>query len=280
MARRDPRRAGPGRRGVALSRIGAALLAAAALVAALAGCAPSLDTAVAQPAAGECRLLDRPEQFRALSDGTPTVACDQEHTAETYLVGELDRETYPVLGEREAIAAEACPPGVVRGYLGAHQRQALYGVWTVPWLPSEQQWAEGERWVRCDLVTVLDESAAFDPLVHTASLRGAAGDAARADALTRCYAAVGEVADPVLSAPDETLDVRCDQPHGYRDVNHWLRQETAPGAGTAIRDCAESVQEWIGLGLRGSAGVAGVLREEANGNLTLRCVSVGADDAA
>jgi hypothetical protein len=40
------------------------------------------------------------------------------------------------------------------------------------------------------------------------------------------------------------------------------------------------VQEWIGLGLRGSAGVAGVLREEANGNLTLRCVSVGADDAA
>lgn len=256
------------------------MAAAAALVALLAGCAPSLETAVPEPTAGECRLLDRPEQFRSLSDGTATVACDQEHTAETYLVGELDRDAYPVLGEREALAAEACPPRVVRGYLEAHERQALYGVWTMPWLPSEQQWAEGERWVRCDLVTVLDEAEAFDPLVHTASLRGAAADAARADALTRCYAAAGEVADPVLSAPEETIDVRCDEPHDFRDVNHWLRQETEPSGGTAIRDCAGSVQEWIGLGLGASQGVAGVLREEANGNLTLRCVSVGADDAA
>jgi hypothetical protein len=116
--------------------------------------------------------------------------------------------------------------------------------------------------------------------VHTASLAGAASDAARADALTRCYAADGALADPLLSGPEDTVDVRCDQPHEYRDVNHWLRQEVAPTTGLAIRDCAASVQEWIGLGLRASSGVAGVLRQEANGNLTLRCVSVDADVAA
>jgi hypothetical protein len=189
------------------------------------------------------------------------------------------RADWTLLGERESIATEACPPGRVRGYLGAHERQSLYGVFTLPWLPSEQQWRDGARWVRCDLVTVVDEAGAFDPLVRTASLAGAAADAARADALTRCYAVDGAIADPLLSAPEETLDVRCDQPHEYRDVNHWLRQEAAPTAGLAIRECAASVQEWIGLGLGASSGVAGVLRQEANGNLTLRCVSVGTDDA-
>lgn len=261
------------------------LLAVGTLLAAtLAACTPAPDPveSTAAPAIGDCRLIDRPEQFAVLEDGSTVVDCTAEHSAETYFVGELDadREAYPVLGEREAIAAEACPPAVVRGYLAAHARQALYGVWTVPWLPTEDEWQDGARWVRCDLVTVADEAGAFDPLLHTASLAGAAADAARADALTRCYAADGPLADPLLSGPEDTVDVRCDQPHQYRDVNHWLRQEAAPDTGLAIRDCAATVQEWIGLGLRASSGVAGVLRQEANGNLTLRCVSVDADVAA
>lgn len=269
------------RRGGALSRRPAAALAliGALLAGLLTACAPVAPEPAAEPAVGECRLLDRPEQFAVLSDASPGLDCAEPHTAETYHVGDLDETepegaAYPSLGEREAIAGEACPPRLVRAYLAANDRQALYGVWTVPFLPDPEQWADGERWVRCDLVTVADETGAFDPVLHEVSLLRAAADGTSADALTRCYAVTGEVRDPLLVQAEEVDDVRCDQPHQYRDVNDWSPLEQQLETHQVLARCGEAVQTWNRLGLAPAGGTAGVLRAEANGNLTLRCAVV------
>lgn len=217
---------------------------------------------------GECHNLDRPEHFAVLSDSAPAVACDQPHTTETYLIGDLTSVTrfatrYPALEERGLIADLVCDGAVVRAYVGANPRQALYGLWTVAVLPTPEQWESGARWVRCDLAMVRAEDAPFEPIDSSFALRDAAasGDA---DGLLRCYVRDGENA----------RDVRCSEEHDERDVNMWMPVTAIPSELEIVQRCVPSVTEWSTFTGTTADGVSGVLHTEDNGSLTLRCTAV------
>ena len=222
------------------------------------------------PAVGECHTLDRPEHFAVLSDTSPTVECGAEHTSETYMIGDLASVTrfasrYPALEERLEISEQACSGAVVRAYVGASARQALYGLSSVAFLPTPEQWASGERWVRCDLVMVGSESEAFWPAGVAFSLRDAAASG-NADPLLRCYA--------------EDADVRCSEPHTSRDINMWIPLTSEPTEFEIVQQCVPAATEWGALTGRTVEGVSGVLHTESNGSLTLRCVVTEAADVA
>lgn len=242
------------------------------LVAFMAGCAPVPSIVESTPVVGECHQLDRPEYFAILSDTAPAVGCTTAHTTETFMVGDLSSsprlaQAYPAVDERIDIAEMACPGSVVRAYLSANARQALYGVSTLAFLPTPQEWEAGARWVRCDLTVVQGETSAFEPLVIDFSLRDAA-TTQHADVLMRCFAP-GD-ADSVAAL----VDVRCTDAHDSRDVNMWIALSQKPSELTIAQLCAPSVAEWAAMGSAPVEGVSGIVHTETNGNLTLRCVSL------
>lgn len=222
------------------------------------------------PAVGECHVLDRPEHFAVLSDTSPTVECGAEHTTETYMIGDLASVTrfsgrYPALEERLDISEQACSGSVVRAYVGANDRQALYGLSSMAFLPTPEQWATGERWVRCDLVMVGSETEAFWPVGVESAFRDAAASG-NADPLLRCY--TGDA------------DVRCSEPHTSRDINMWIPQTSEPSELEIVQQCVPAATEWGTLTGRTVEGVSGVLHTESNGGLTLRCVVTEDADVA
>lgn len=217
---------------------------------------------------GVCHQLDRPELFAVLSDTSPAVDCLGPHTTETYQIADLSSaprlaERYPALEERSSIAEEVCSGDLVRAYVGAIDRQALYGVSTVAFLPTPQEWDAGARWVRCDLAIVRGETSPFEPVSLDFALNGAAATDA-ADFLTRCYS----------TEKDEVVDVRCTATHQSRDVNMWMPVSPEPSELEIVQLCVPSVGEWTALGRTTVDGVDGVLHVEDNGSLTLRCVAV------
>ena len=234
------------------------------------------DVTAPAPVVGECHNLDRAEHFEILSDAAPAVECGADHTTETYLIGDLASvarfsSRYPALEERLDISEEICSGSVVRAYVGANARQALYGVSSVAFLPTPQQWADGERWVRCDLVVVAAETQAFEPLVLQSSLRNGAASG-EADPLLRCYR------DDASS--DELPDVRCSEAHVSRDINMWIPLTAEPSELEIVQQCVPAASEWGTLTGRTVEGVSGVLHTESNGSLTLRCVVTEAVDVA
>ena len=194
--------------------------------------------------------------------------CDEQHTTETYMLGDLSAsprfaDRYPALEERGDVADLACSGSVVRAYVAAHPRQALYGLWTVAFLPTPEEWYEGARWVRCDLAVVSQESGPFEPLGFDFSLQNAAAGE-NADDLLRCYVGEGAAA----------VDVRCVESHDSRDVNMWIAVTAEPSELEIVQQCVPSVTDWAAFAGRTAEGVSGVLHTESNGSLTLRCVAV------
>ena len=223
------------------------------------------------PEVGACHQLDRPELFSVLSDTSPAVDCVDGHTTETYQIADLSTsprlaERYPALEERSRIAEQVCSDDLVRVYLGAVDRQALYGVSTIAFLPTPEEWDTGARWVRCDLAVVQGETSPFEPVEIDFALSAAATTDA-ADFLTRCYSTV----------EDEVVDVRCTEPHESRDVNMWMPVSPEPSELEIVQLCVPSVGEWTALGRTAVESVSGVLHVEDNGSLTLRCVAVESD---
>ena len=195
--------------------------------------------------------------------------CGTGHTTETFQVADLSTlprvpKRYPAAAERASLAEDACSADLVRVYLGAHDRQALYGLFTVAFLPTPDEWDAGERWIRCDLAVVTSETTAFDPRSLTFTLRDAA-TTDNADTLMRCYAA---------DESGESVDVRCSDSHESRDVNMWIPVAVQPDDLSIVQQCVPSVTEWGALGIRPIDGVSGVLHVESNGSLTLRCVAL------
>lgn len=204
-----------------------------------------------------------------MSDTAPAVDCGAEHTTETFQIADLSTlprlpERYPAAEERAGLAEDACSADLVRVYLGALDRQALYGLFTIAFLPTPDEWADGQRWIRCDLAVVKSETTAFDPLTLAFTLRNAA-TTDDADTLTRCYASGDDGA---------FVDVRCSDPHESRDVNMWMPVAVQPDDLALVQQCVPSVSEWVALGIRPVDGVSGVLHVESNGSLTLRCVAL------
>ncbi len=195
------------------------------------------------PRAGACRVLTAADVAEASNDTAP-VDCAVEHTAQTYAAGPLPASFADVGYDDPALGAFAyrtCQRGLER-FLGADESLALRTVLSWAWFrPDEQQWADGARWYRCDVVAGGAAGAPHLPLPPDASGLLADGPA---DRWSVC--ADGET---VPSSPK----VACSQPHRWRAVTTiklGSPEDTYPGdraVEVTTRDfCSDSVGAWLG----------------------------------
>lgn len=126
--------------------------AAAAAIVAAGLVAPS--PAAAAPAVDACYAY----KAAVLEEGTstaPAVDCSAQHTAQTYYVGTLPASFgLPSEASQAArlSAGRPCTVAAMNSYLGLSDRQLPSRFQTVVLFPTDEQWAAGERWVRCDVV--------------------------------------------------------------------------------------------------------------------------------
>ncbi len=203
---------------------------------------PDQVDAVETPELGACRVLT-PEDVVAASNATETVPCRQEHTAETYAIGEmpgaLDAAAYDA-PEVSDYAYRTCATKF-EAFLGADESLAMRTVVSWAWFrPSEEAWAEGARWYRCDVVGGGAESTSYIPLPASAKglLLGRPDD-------RWMVCADGEA---VAGSPK----VPCTEPHQWRAVTTIKvgeDEEDYPGdrvVEVTTRDfCSDSVGAWL-----------------------------------
>jgi hypothetical protein len=194
------------------------------------------------PAIGACRDLS-PADIAEKANATETVPCGQSHTAETYLVGYFRGELAKAAYDDPALAARAydtCTHGF-RKFTGADDSLVLRSVLTWAWFrPTEQQWEDGARWYRCDLVGGTDQSPSLVTLPRTGKgvLLGIPGD--------RWMACVDGA--KVAGAPH----VPCTEKHTWRAVTTIVvgdQKDRYPGdrlVEVQTRDyCSDSVGAWM-----------------------------------
>jgi hypothetical protein len=198
--------------------------------------------AIDPPGARECRVLESAD-IAEPSDDSPVVRCEQPHSAETFLVDEFGGRTArlawddPALGEA---VYDRCQPRWVR-FVGADQSLALRTLLDWAWFrPTEEQWAAGARWYRCDVVGGTEESGRLPALPVTAK-----------------GALLGRPDDRWLACVDgETVNgspwVPCTSPHTWRAVTTIVvGEEKARYPGDRLvevvtRDfCRKSVLFWL-----------------------------------
>ncbi len=111
-------------------------------------------TAAAAPVVGACYEYPA-DTLTKVSSGAPAIGCESPHTAETFWVGTvadaigLPSKVTPV---SYLTAGKPCTAKVMNTYLGFTDRSLPSRFTTVVLLPTDAQWAAGERWVRCDVV--------------------------------------------------------------------------------------------------------------------------------
>ncbi len=94
----------------------------------------------------------------AASDDSPVVPCTEPHDAETYATFTYtghyaNRKARPLPQQLDADIGDRCSAySAIRAYLGAGLHDAHWGLEVWRKYPSPQQWARGDRVVRCDLV--------------------------------------------------------------------------------------------------------------------------------
>ncbi len=110
--------------------------------------------AAATPAVGTCYAY-KAAVLRAVSTPAPAVDCASTHTAETYYVGTVaeafgipSRATQPM----RLSAGRPCTVKAMNAYLGMPDRKLPSRFRTAVLFPTDEQWAAGERWFRCDVV--------------------------------------------------------------------------------------------------------------------------------
>ncbi|MET3960366.1 hypothetical protein ABIE44_000300 [Marmoricola sp. OAE513] len=194
------------------------------------------------PRVGACRDLSARDLTRASNDGKP-VACAKEHTAQTFLVGELPRSTgtaYDDKGHAGYVYA-ACTKAF-GSYLGADESMVMRSRLSWAWFrPSERGWDKGARWFRCDVVGGPQDATSLRPLPEEAE--GMFGTDLP-DAWFTC--ADGE-------SVSTGTKVACTEPHTWRAVTTvkiGQPDDAYPGdrlAEVRSRDyCKDSVRGWLG----------------------------------
>ena len=96
-----------------------------------------------------------PEDVAQPSNATRTVDCEDEHTAETFAVGDLPDELEDAAYDAEelgAFAYKTCSAKFQK-FLGADESTVMRTIVSWAWFrPSEKAWEKGARWYRCDIV--------------------------------------------------------------------------------------------------------------------------------
>lgn len=131
---------------------------------------PDQVDAVEAPELGACRVLT-PEDVAEPTNATRTVDCSEEHTAQTFAVGQLPARFDDAAYDDEELggfAYRACSSRFER-FLGADESLAMRTVVSWAWFrPSKEAWARGARWYRCDVVGGGDRSGTYVALPHDA----------------------------------------------------------------------------------------------------------------
>ena len=115
---------------------------------------PEQVDSVESPELGACRVL-APEDVAQASNATRTVDCSQEHTAQTFAVGQLPAQYDDAGYDDEDLGRFAYRECSTRfeKFLGADESLAMRTVVSWAWFrPSEEAWDQGARWYRCDIV--------------------------------------------------------------------------------------------------------------------------------
>lgn len=203
---------------------------------------PDQVDSTALPDPGACRSLT-PEDVAQPANATAKLRCSEEHTAQTYAVGELPEELDDAEiddPEVAAYAGRACAEEF-ESFLGADSSLALRTFVSWVWFrPSEQAWTDGARWYRCDVVGGPSAGASYVPLPRTAKglLEGRPED-------RWLICARG----PSVSEGEK---VPCSEQHDWRAVSTIKLGEpddTYPGdeqVESLTRDyCSKSVRAWL-----------------------------------
>jgi hypothetical protein len=149
----------------------AALVVGTALV--LVGCGKDDAAPVADekpPALGACRMLT-PDDVAEPDNASAAVECTEEHTAETYAVGDLPETFKDADYDDEEVGAwayQTCSKNFME-FLGADESLVMRTVVSWAWFrPSEAAWDKGARWYRCDVVGGGEQSKDYVDLPPTA----------------------------------------------------------------------------------------------------------------
>lgn len=188
----------------------------AALLLPLAGCesdasggagvigAPATSTAsepdplAGAPEVGICYDMTRSEAA-AVTHDAPGVSCSGPHTSMTYHLGHFPAASSIADPDR---ASRGCERALPRG-LGLSPREVRSSILTWIWFePSTEQWSEGARWYRCDVIAQRGNGS-FKALPSAGPPLFAGGVP---DDYFRCMRDRGE----------EGVPVTCDKAHGYR----------------------------------------------------------------
>jgi hypothetical protein len=104
--------------------------------------------------AGQCYSY-KAAVLKELSTTAPAVDCTAQHTAETYFVRTLT-DGFGVPSEasqgKRLAAGAPCTVAAMNAYLGMPDRKLPSRFRTIVLFPTDDQWASGERWMRCDVV--------------------------------------------------------------------------------------------------------------------------------
>lgn len=237
------------------SRLAAPLLALGLAASLLVGCtgdaAPpggdseEVDTeagSVEVPELGACRVLT-PDDIPEPTNQDEKVDCGEEHTAETFAVGELPSRLEDAAyddAELGAFAYDTCSKAFEK-FLGADESLALRTLLSWAWFrPTEEAWDEGARWYRCDVVGGDETSEQLLALPETAKgVMLERGD----DRYLACVKG-----ESVPGAPR----IPCSEPHDWRAVTTIVvGDEKDPYPGDRVvevtsRDyCDDSVSAWL-----------------------------------
>jgi hypothetical protein len=200
------------RRVAMMSAVGAAVLAAcAACTGTVSGHGtPTQDQVAAAPKFGTCWEL-RTSDFGSALDQPKRRPCSQPHDAETVWVAtdtlddSLPYPTEAQLDDTSGVVGKsldaACNWRTINTYLGD---DAGYYVAFVSWearLPSQEQWAAGARWIRCDAVYGVDR-----PQLAPGRMSGALKGPHAAD-YRACYAGTPTDYDVVPCAKPHTAEI-------------------------------------------------------------------------
>ncbi|WP_345519202.1 septum formation family protein [Nocardioides conyzicola] len=194
------------------------------------------------PKLGACRVLD-PKDVAKPSDSTKAVPCSDDHTAETFAVGDLPDDFEDVDYDDQDLGAWAyktCSKQF-QDFLGADDSLVMRTVVSWAWFrPSEAAWDEGARWYRCDVVGGGEQSREYVDLPTSAKglLLGRPDD-------HWMVCAEGETVAGSVKVP-------CTQSHNWRAVTTISlgdAKDPYPGdrlSEVTTRDfCSKSVGAWL-----------------------------------
>lgn len=164
------------------------------------------------PEVGECRALTYSDISLFASKDDP-ISCAREHTAYTFAVGKLPARVAfeGVEIQNDAVqskAAQVCTSRFADFVGGDTDTRTLSRLTVTYFLPDQQGFDRGARWIRCDIVAVQSPNS-LAPLPE--KLQGYLDDDSALNDFGVCSRGEPGAADSVL--------VMCSQDHAYRAVS-------------------------------------------------------------